>query len=179
MEKAITNDHALKQAIENYPIARLISENIIEQEVRGILTEQQSDEPARRGKYGPWVITITLIAALAVSYYHWNRYSSQAKIYAAVMKSYSPPINKSTRGIESSNDKVQSAIKAFDLRDFKTSYDILKAIKPKSDSIYWYLGHIALISGNVYEAKLHSKKISDEEMRADILQYVDRIIRIR
>jgi len=35
--------------------------------------DQKLKEEARRGKSGPWIITITLIAALAVSYYQWNR----------------------------------------------------------------------------------------------------------
>jgi len=39
MDSAISKDKALKQAVEDYPIARLISESLIEDEVRGVLGE--------------------------------------------------------------------------------------------------------------------------------------------
>lgn len=176
MEIAMSKDSDLKQAVLDFPIAKMISESLIEEEVRKIIAEDQFEEPARRGKYGPWVITITLIAALATSYYQWNRHSRQTKMYASVMENYSPPINKGTRGIESSDNPFNEAIKAFDLRDFETSSTIFKNIKPKSDSIYWYLGHIALINGDIYEAKHYSKKISDPRLQNDISQYVDQVL---
>ena len=178
MDKAIADDSSLRQAIADYPTARLISESMIEKEVRDIISQNETKDPkkdAQRGKYGPWIITITLISALAVSYYQWNRHTSQTKIYAEVMKTYSPPINKGTRGSGPTSDAMNQAIREFDLRNIDASYDLFKGIKPKSDSVYWYLSHIALINGDVYEAKHYSKRISHEALSADVLQYVDRI----
>ena len=74
------------------------------------------------------------------------------------MKDYNPPINKGTREITSNSDLVDQAIKEFDLRNFDTSNNLFKRTNPKSDSIYWYMGHISLINGSVYEAKHQLKK---------------------
>ncbi len=74
------------------------------------------------------------------------------------MKDYNPPINKGTRGITSNSDLVDQAIKEFDLRNFDTSNNLFKRTNPKSNSIYWYMGHISLINGSVYEAKHQLKK---------------------
>ncbi len=176
MDIAISQNSELKQAVADYPIAKMITESLIENEVRSVLAQENLKPPVRRGKYGPWIITITLISALAVSYYQWNRHTRQTKLYATVMENYSPPINKGSRGDNSTGLKLDEAIKAFDIRDFQTSKELFKSIKPKTDSIYWYLGHIALINGDIYEAKHHSKKISDANLRADISQYVDQVL---
>jgi len=40
MDDAMSTDQALKQAVEDYPIAKMISESLIEDEVRGILGEK-------------------------------------------------------------------------------------------------------------------------------------------
>ena len=74
------------------------------------------------------------------------------------MKDYNPPINKGIRGITSNSDLVDQAIKEFDLRNFDTSNNLFKRTNPKSDSIHWYMGHISLINGSVYEAKHQLKK---------------------
>ena len=166
MQTAIVKDDLLRQAVEDYPIARMIAESDV----------NASKEEARRGKSGPWIIAAILFAALVVSYYQWNRHTTQTKIYAEVMKDYNPPINKGTRGITSNSDLVDQAIKEFDLRNFDTSNNLFKGTNPKSDSIYWYMGHIALINGNVYEAKHHMKKISSPTLQNDLLKYIEKII---
>jgi hypothetical protein len=74
------------------------------------------------------------------------------------MKDYNPPINKGIRGITSNSDLVDQAIKEFDLRNFDTSNNLFKRTNPKSNSIYWYMDHISLINGSVYEAKHQLKK---------------------
>lgn len=179
MEAAMSNDEALKQAVEDYPIAKMISESLIEDEVRGILIESEgstSKVKVQRGKSGPWIISITLLAALAVSYYQWNRHTTQTKLYAEVMKDYNPPINKGTRGNTAKSSILDQAIKEFDLRNFDASYDLFKGMSPKSDSIYWYLGHISLINGKVYEAKNYSNKIGEKSLKEDLVQYIGQII---
>ena len=133
-------------------------------------------EEAQRGKSTPWIIAITLLSAMFVSYYQWNRHTTQTRVYTEVMKDYNPPINKGTLETSTSSDVIDQAIKEFDLRNFDASYDLFKSVKPKSDNIYWYLGHIALIKGKVYEAKNHSKKISDQQLQSELLLYVDRVI---
>ena len=137
--------------------------------------DQKLKEEARRGKSGPWIITITLIAALAVSYYQWNRHTRQTKAYAAVMANYTPPNN----GLELkdlANTDLAAAVKEFEAENYEDSYNMLKKIKPKTDDVYWYLGHIALLKGNVYEVKNHSKKIQDPALQKELLKYVNPII---
>lgn len=137
---------------------------------------KQSKEEAQRGNSTPWIIAITLISAMVLSYYQWNRYTRQTTLYTEVMKSYKAPINKGTTGTTASFNVIDKAIKEFDLSNFSASYDLFKRVKPKSDSIYWYLGHLSLINGNVYEAKNHSNKITNQKLQSNLLQYVDRIL---
>ena len=71
------------------------------------------------------------------------------------MKNYNPPINKGTRGITSNSDLVDQAIKEFDLRNFDTSNNLFKRSNPKSNSIYWYMGHISLINVSVMKQNIN------------------------
>jgi len=73
------------------------------------------------------------------------------------MKDYNPPINKGTRGITSNSNLVDQAIKEFDLRNFNTSNNLFKRTNPKSNSIYWYMGHISLINGSVMKQNINWK----------------------
>jgi|GEM_PF-372215 len=129
-----------------------------------------------KSKSGPWIITITLIAALAVSYYQWNRHTRQSSLYAEVMATYKPPVYQNNQSDSIASNDHQKAIEAFNYSKYDASYTLFKGIKPKTDNVYWYLGHIALINGDVYEAKNHSKKIKDATLKGELLQYVDRII---
>ena len=133
-------------------------------------------EKKDKSKPVPWVVTITLLAALAASYYQWNRHTTQKKSYGVVMGSYTPPVNKGARSNTIGKGGLSNAIKEFDLKNYDLSYTLLQSIKTKTDSVYWYLGHIALIKGKVYEAKNHSKKIKDESLKGSISKYVDLII---
>jgi len=71
------------------------------------------------------------------------------------MKNYNPPINKGTRGITSNSNLVDQAIKEFDLRNFDTSNNLFKRSNPKSNSIYWYMGHISLINVSVMKQNIN------------------------
>ena len=71
------------------------------------------------------------------------------------MKDYNPPINKGTRGITSNSNLVDQAIKEFDLRNFDTSNNLFKRTNPKSNSIYWYMGHISLINVSVMKQNIN------------------------
>lgn len=71
------------------------------------------------------------------------------------MKDYNPPINKGIRRITSNSDLVDQAIKEFDLRNFDTSNNLFKRTNPKSNSIYWYMGHISLINVSVMKQNIN------------------------
>ena len=71
------------------------------------------------------------------------------------MKDYNPPINKGIRRITSNSDLVDQAIKEFDLRNFDTSNNPFKRTNPKSNSIYWYMGHISLINVSVMKQNIN------------------------
>lgn len=128
----------------------------------------------KRDKATPWIITMTLIAALAVSYYQWNRYTTQMERYGVTMANYEKPTSHDPT--ETTNGQLNEAISEFDRENYEGSYALLKKIKPKTDIVYWYLGHIALINGKVYEAKNHSKKIKNPSLKGGITKYVDQII---
>lgn len=179
MTAAMSNDKVLKQAVEDYPIARMISESLIEDEVRGVLAETQKIEPkgkAKRGKSGPWIIIITLLAALAVSYYQWERHSKQEVIHKRIMaSSYEPPAPyKGTRGTSEIGNDVNmiNGIKAFDLRRFKESKAILEELTPKTDNIYYYLAHIALIENKIGLAKDYEKNITTPKFKKELMIYL-------
>ena len=128
-----------------------------------------------KSQTGPWIITITLLAALSVSYYQWNRHTTQTQFYSEIMKNYTPPVNANVEK-GSINNEFNKAIAEFDQKNYEASSVLFKKIKPKSDTIHWYLGHIALINGNVYESRNHSRKIEDSALQGELLRYVDQII---
>lgn len=177
METAMSKDKALKQAIEDYPIAKMISESLIEEEVRGVLGEGSVTKPkekAQRGKSGPWIIVTILIAALTVSYYQWNRHSKQEIIHNRIMASYTPPPANGTRGVMDIGNKfnTMSGIQAFDLRRFQESKDIFEKISPKTDTIYYYLAHIAIVENKIGKAKSYEKKITSTKFKKELMIYL-------
>lgn len=173
MKTAISKDNSLKQAVADYPIAKTLSESLIEHEVREILSETKTTDN-EKGRSGAWIIAITLLAALAVSYYQWNRHNHQEIIHNRIMASYTPPVSEGTRSSTSvaSESNLKSAVQAFDLRQFDQSKEILEKLSPKNDSIYYYLAHIALIENKIGKAKSYERKISTLELKKDLTKYL-------
>ena len=124
METALAKDEALRQAVEDFPIAQLIAQSIIEDEVRRVMAENNIDtignEEARRGKSGPWIIIITLLAALAVSYYQWNRHSNQERIWAEAYSEPNWPIQRN-----SVTDDISTSISQYFNGDQQTAKNTL------------------------------------------------------
>lgn len=179
MEAAIAKDPQLRQAVDDFPIAQKIADSIIESEVRDVLREVSSSTNntmtlhKAKPNYAPWMIAATFIAAMWVSYYQWNRYDHQQKIYASVMEKYQPLPTVGDRSTSLiTQDKLSEAFRLYDLRKYDESLELFKEITPKTDTIHFYMSHLYLVQNKINLSKKHYNKIEDANLKNSIYQYL-------
>lgn len=187
MTNAISYDEKLRQAVEDYPIAKLISESILEDEVRGVLgelTEDETDQEIKTNgksintRWSPWIIGVFFIAALCIGIYQWQRYRIIENKWAQIITNeYVFPQTNITRSTDlTSASTTEKAIQYFELRELDISEEILRKIEPKNDTVHWYLANIYFLQKDFNESKLHLQKMNDSESKMRLQKQIIKII---
>jgi len=185
MDVAMSSDPALKQAVEDYPIAKMISESLIEDEVRGVLGENdvvvKSINTARKkdgSKWGPWIIAATFIGAMIVSVYQWNRYSEiETRWTQFVENEYTFPKSNIKRSLDiEALQPLDRATYLFELRRFEESKAILLSIESQNDTIDWYLANIYFLEKEFHKSLYHLDKNDQSENSKNLKKEIYRII---
>jgi len=129
----------------------------------------------KRPSLGPWVITITLVAALITSYYHWNRYQEQSTIYNQITTQQykAPAVPTNIRELILANLKEGETQDIF--QDINLLEKRLKKIRPQTDSIYWYLAHLGFQQRNMATTKSMVRKIKETQLQQPLKSFIDKI----
>lgn len=139
MKEAINKSPELRQAIAEYPVARMIAESVKEDETK--------DQKGKSGNsLAPWIIAATFIAAMIVSVYQWNRYHTEQAVFAeTISELYRPLKNMGVKGNAKAENIFEQAINLHQLGEYEKSNLILEDIAgPNADFIrannYFLLG---------------------------------------
>lgn len=162
MKLAIDQDNALKQAVVEYPLLK--AENKIHKK--------------DGNKYGPWIISVTLIAALCVSYYHWERHTNQELKWTQIMETeyVFPAANTAKISPLEQLSTTQKAIDLFDLKDFSSSEELFNSVKTENDTTHWYLANLYFINQEFYKSRFHLNKLKASEKTNKLKSLIDKII---
>ena len=127
----------------------------------------------RNPKVTPWIIITVFISALTVSYYHWTRYEKQSDVIESIMvNEYKKPEN---RTLSSNSSPLNEAIDYYENGELDKCETLLKSIQVKSDSVYYYLAHIAFEKMQISTTNSYLKRIKADELRMPLVRLLNKI----
>lgn len=163
MEREISGNNALAEAVENYPLAKEISRSIIEDETRQILDAIPNDyyaEQKSKFDWSPWIIAAMFIGAMLVSYYQWQRHDRESKIYASAIEQYTPIKYAGLKGDSTKQTGYEAAIDHYELGEYEKSNDALANIN-NAEADYLRANNYFLL-GQYRQALKELKKVPAE-----------------
>lgn len=173
-EELMAKDDALKNAVEHHDVAMNIVSSLIEDEVRGVLSEEGSSSSSSRktivrkiSNSTKWSIAASFIIMMSIGLYFTNKNieSNQfAARYQETKKFLQLPENSTTRGEVSIGNKLEEGVNLFELRQWEESKIVFSSLlgdnQYNNDTIQFYLGHIHYRLQDFDKAVYHFKNIS-------------------
>ncbi|MEP7196234.1 MAG: hypothetical protein ABI851_06910 [Saprospiraceae bacterium] len=166
-ETELQHNETLKEAIENFPLAKKLSAALIEDEVREKLAALKSSK-SRNFYSSPW-IRIAAILIIGMCGYFLYKISApefnpdHQEMFAYL---YIQPAQISVRGNESNLSKLDTAILLFEQEHFKESTSLLLSQNSETEDslqIFKYLAHGYLRLSDYANSKKYFQKISNSK----------------
>ncbi|NOT37545.1 MAG: tetratricopeptide repeat protein [Saprospiraceae bacterium] len=167
-ENELRSNPKLREAVENYPLAKKISASLIEFETRNQLKELQSKKSLGFRIMRIAAILIPIIVASYWIYLENKKQSYDSELIFADL--YHKPIAVSSRSEEVSLSTLDTAILLFDNKkynDAKIYFEKIDSSHEKFARALYYLAHIEIESKNFEKAKkifLEISKNSNNEL---------------